>query len=99
MDDKLNRIDAKLDRIDERLDKVEQVLIRNTAIIEEHHRRSTTLEAHVSKIEQRFYKELGPVKNHINMVSYGIKGIMWLFAGVAGITGLMLTLKQLGLIF
>jgi tetrahydromethanopterin S-methyltransferase subunit G len=56
MDDKFNRINAKLDKIDERLDKVEQVLVRNTTIMEEHHRRSTTLETHVSKIEGRFYK-------------------------------------------
>lgn len=98
MTDRLNNIEAKLDKIDERLDKVEQVLIRNTTVMEEHHRRSTLLEAHVDKIESRFYKELGPIKDHIDMVSYGFKGIMWVFAGVAAISGLILTVKQLGLI-
>lgn len=97
MDHKLNSIENKLDKIDERLDKVEQVLIRNTTVMEEHHRRSTLLESHVNKIEARFYKELGPIKKHIDMISYGFKGIMWVFAGVAAIAGLILTAKQLGL--
>lgn len=98
MEDRLKQIDSKLDRIDERLDKVEQVLVRNTTIMEEHHRRSTSLEAHVDKIENRFYKELGPIKTHVDSVAYGIKGIGWVFAGVAAIAGLFLTLKELGII-
>jgi tetrahydromethanopterin S-methyltransferase subunit G len=98
MDDKFNRINAKLDKIDERLDKVEQVLVRNTTIMEEHHRRSTTLETHVSKIEGRFYKELGPIKKHVDMVSYGVKGIMWVFAGISASIGLLLALRQLGIV-
>lgn len=98
MDSKLNSIESKLDKIDERLDKVEQVLIRNTTVMEEHHRRSTLLEAHVDKIENRFYKELGPVKKHIDTVSYGLKGILWLFAGITALAGLFLTLKQLGIL-
>lgn len=98
MDDRLNSIEAKLDKIDERLDKVEQVLVRNTTVMEEHHRRSNMLESHVDKIENRFYKELGPIKAHVDSVAYGIKGIAWVFAGVAAVAGLFLTLKQLGLL-
>lgn len=98
MDTKLTTIETKIDKIDERLDKVEQVLIRNTTVMEEHHRRSNLLETHVGKIEDRFYLELGPIKNHINLVSYGFKTIVFTGGLLVGIAGLLLTLKQLGIL-
>lgn len=92
-----NSVNNKLDKIDERLDKVEQVLIRNTTVMEEHHRRSTLLEIHVNKIEERFLAELGPIKNYKDKISYGFKGIVWVTGICISAVTVLLMLKQLGL--
>jgi len=54
-DDKLNRIEAKLDTMSE-------VLIKNTAILDEHQRRSTQLETRFEPIETHVKNLQGVVK-------------------------------------
>lgn len=56
--------DNKFTRIEEKLDKMSEILIRNTAILDEHQRRSTQLE-----------KRFEPIEEHVK----GLKAIVKFF--------------------
>lgn len=79
----LNRIIDKLDKLDERLDAVDTTLVRNTASLEEHVRRTNLLE-----------QDMRPIKAHVQLVNTGSKVIVGL--GSTLLT-LALAAKQLGL--
>ena len=85
--DKIDRMDSKLDRLDERLDQVSITLALNTESLAEHMRRTDLLEQQVL-----------PIKKHVDIVKYGIMGVLWVSVALAGIAGFLLTLAQLGLL-
>jgi hypothetical protein len=89
--DRFDKLDDKIDRIDSRLDKVEQILAVNTQILDEHQRRSTTL-------ENRFIKEMTPVKDHVQLMTIGFKVVSWISIVVVSILGVVQLLKNIGVI-
>ncbi len=50
--DKLNRFDHQFNKVFDRMDKQNGVLQRNTVVVEEHHKRSTTLENMMAQHEK-----------------------------------------------
>jgi hypothetical protein len=90
-ENRFDKIDAKLDKLDSRLDNVEKILAVNTRIVEEHERRSTTL-------ENQLVKELTPVKAHVALVTNGFKAVVWVSIAIGGIIGVVKTLQELGVI-
>jgi len=77
----------QLDRIEARLDDLVVVAAKNTAVLEEHQRRSLALESHVMKLEE----QLHPVKAHVDFLNKTAKVLVSLAA-------LAVALKNLGLI-
>lgn len=90
-ENRFDKVDAKLDKLDSRLDNVEKILAVNTRIVEEHERRSTTL-------ENQLVKELNPIKNHVALVTNGFRAIVWFSVAIGGIIGVIKTLQELGVI-
>jgi hypothetical protein len=85
MDEKrLDKLDQRIDSLDQKLDDLTIIAVKNTAILEEHQRRSLALERHVEVLE----KNLTPVETHVKLVNLLVKII------VAG-SALALTLKNL----
>ncbi len=93
------KLENKIDKLDARLDSIEIVLTRNTQILDEHQRRSLANEEHVNQLENKLIQDLLPIKTHVETVKLGIKIITWLCVAFVGITGFILTLKQLGFVF
>lgn len=87
--ERFDKVDEKLDKMDERLGSVEKILAVNTAILEEHQRRSTTL-------EDRFIAELKPLKAQHALIAYGFKTVVWIAVAVGGIVGFIHMLHELG---
>lgn len=90
----MSNLEAKIDKLDEKVDAISITLVQNTAILEEHQRRSSALEA----IVQRNELDVQPLKDHVNAMKIGFKAIGWFCGALAGLAGLLLTLKMLGLL-
>lgn len=82
MDEFRMQVIEKLDKLDERLDNVDKTLIRNTASLEEHIRRTEILEA-----------EMEPVKTHVAQVSGIVKFIILLSSAAGIIQAIYLLMK------
>lgn len=54
--DKLGRVDVQLGKVFDRMDKQNGVLQRNTVVVEEHHKRSTTLENMMGQHEKAIHE-------------------------------------------
>lgn len=87
--DKSNKLEDKLDKMDQRLDTISETLIINTAHLREHMRRTELLEQYVQD-------EVTPIKKHVEMVKYGIQGVLWISGALAALAVFALTLSQLG---
>ncbi len=95
---KLERIESKIDKLDTRLDKVDVTLGVNTAVLDEHQRRSIALETYVQELESKFHGDMNPVKHHVNLMTYGFRAIAWVCVSLGGIAAFLATLMKLGLI-
>lgn len=95
--DKLDKIETSIAKLDERLDKIDVVLVRNTATLEEHIRRTDILETYVQDRDEKVDAELVPIRNHVNAVTSGAKGILFFCSALASIAGFIYLLKQLSL--
>lgn len=77
----------QLDRIETRIDDLVIIAAKNTAVLEEHQRRSLALEAHVQTLET----QLQPVKAHVDFLNKAAKVLV-------SIAALAVALKNLGLV-
>lgn len=65
MEKRFERVDQRLDHLDQKIDHLTEIAIKNTAILEEHQRRSLALENHVELLE----KAMEPLQTHIKLVN------------------------------
>lgn len=94
---KLEKLETMITKLDDRLDSVDKTLIRNTVSLEQHIKRTDMLEAYVKEKDVSIGQELAPIKNHVNMMTNAIKGIIFFCTVIAGIVSFLVALKKLGL--
>lgn len=80
VEDKLDSLDSKLESIDERLSDINNVMIRNTASLEEHMRRSLLNEEAVDLLRT----EIKPLSQHVATIN-NIAKMISVLAALAGI--------------
>jgi hypothetical protein len=88
------RIEKKLDSLDEKVSLISETVIKNTAVLEEHQRRSTINEESLELLR----KEVEPIKKHVAMFSGAFKAfaaIGGVIAAIAAIVSMINTLKAL----
>ena len=68
-----------------------EVLTRNTLTVEEHHKRSTMLEAELKRVEAEADKSIQEVRDHVIQVEGAGKLLTW----IAKFCGLILTLAAI----
>lgn len=76
----LERLEGKLDKQQEHIHEIDKTLVRNTASLEEHMKRTEMNEEAIELLRE----ELKPVRTHVNHVEGGIKliGLVSLILGV-----------------
>jgi hypothetical protein len=62
--DEIKRLASVVDRLDTRLDSIDLTLARNTASLEEHVRRTNTLEQIILETK----KEIAPIQDHVKFM-------------------------------
>lgn len=78
----------KVENVDQRLNSIDKTLERNTAHLEEHMKRSESLETMINTLKEKHSSELKPLQRHVFAVEGGLKilGAISLATGViAGI--------------
>lgn len=78
----------KLEKMDSRLDSIDKTLVKQEVNLDNHIKRTDLLEKHTDKL----FRELEPIKKHVNHVEGGMKllGLLSLVIGVvAGIIALL----------
>lgn len=97
MDDlKYDRLETKIDKLDDRLDNINLILVKNTDLLDIHIKRTDALEEYVK--EEVVKRDLDPIKAHVNDVKAAMRVLKWIGGAVVAILGLLLTLKQLGIL-
>jgi len=95
INDSLKEIHNKMEKHskenDIRLDRIEKVLIVQEQNLKDHMRRSEHLEQIVELEKKNLQSELEPVKKHINMVTGGVKLLIFLLAFGGAIVGIIKT--------
>lgn len=76
----LERLEGKLDKQQEHIHEIDKTLVRNTASLEEHMKRTEMNEEAIELLRE----ELKPVRTHVNHIEGGIKliGLVSLILGV-----------------
>lgn len=74
MDTKLNRIEDKIDKITDRLNDIDKTLVRNTADLENHMKRTEQNETMIKGLQE----DLKPVKSHVALMNNIAKIIVFL---------------------
>lgn len=69
---KIDRLDEKLDRVAERINSIDVTLGQQHVSLQEHMRRTALLEEQV----ELHRKEFSPVRDHVNMVKWGLRIII-----------------------
>lgn len=87
MADKLDRIEDKLDKLTDKVSEVSENVIKNTATLQEHQRRSLANEESVEILKQ----ELAPLKEHV--AAWGIAGKF--AVALAGLAGFLAALAEI----
>lgn len=82
----------KLDRLDDRLDAQGQTLVRLTATVEEHQRRSVAQE----KVAEVMAADLAPIKTHVAVVGGVAKALAAFGMVVSFVFGVLVALRTLG---
>ena len=89
MQDQLNYIVQKLDKMDEKQDQMAETLVRNTLIVEQHERRSTSLEAMVQSVVK---DRVVPLETHVAFVKTASKIMIKIAVAVASIATTVLAI-------
>lgn len=85
------RLREALEKIIEKQQELNLILVRLTTTVEEHEKRSTNLEKHVSLLENKVEK----VQKHVDMVNGFARIFTGLIIALGGMIGIIAALKKL----
>lgn len=93
---KIDKLESMITKLDDRLDSVDKTLVRNTVSLEQHIKRTDMLEAYVKEKDVSVDRKFEPIQQHVNMMTYAIKGIIFFCTMIAGVVSFIVMLKKLG---
>lgn len=81
--DPMDRVLDKLDKMDEKIDGIDKTLVRNTASLEEHMRRTELLEAAIKPVQEHvvMVKGVGKAIGYLGVLVGMAIGIIKFFIG------------------
>ena len=94
----MSDIGNKLDKLDSRIDNIDITLARNSAVLEEHQRRSLANEQAVEVLRSEVQQRHQDLMNHLNpLLKYADRAsfLIQLAIGIAGVVGFALTVVEL----
>lgn len=91
-DELLGKIEKKIDKIDDRLNSIDITMVRQQVILDEHVKRSNTLEGLYHNIKE---KDIEPLKNELNQIKGIFKFITMGSAFISAIIGILKLFRKI----
>lgn len=92
---RLDKVDVSFGKMDDRLDKIDTVSSSNTAILEEHMRRTDLLEKRIEQARRELDDKLAPVQAHVNQMKVFLKIAGLVVGGTTALGGAGMGVKKL----